>query len=75
MWRTKPPHPPTHPVIAVFDMGAAATAERAEACESQDGGVAGAFGATREGLLPRPWVSEAVCVCVWGGKWHFDATI
>jgi hypothetical protein len=39
----------------VFDMGCAETAQRAN--EAGTGGAAGAFSATRGGLLPRPWVS------------------
>ena len=38
----------------VFDMGAAETAQRAEA--AGDGGAAADFAKTRDSLLPRPWV-------------------
>lgn len=41
---------------AVFDMGCAETAQRAES--AGEGGAAGAFAATRDALLPRPWVSS-----------------
>lgn len=41
----------------VFDMGCAETASKAEAAEA-GGGVAGAFGSTRDGLLPRPWAVD-----------------
>ncbi|KAI8466830.1 MAG: hypothetical protein J3K34DRAFT_432423 [Monoraphidium minutum] len=42
----------------VFDMGCAETATKADAAESAGGSVAGAFAATRESLLPRPWAVD-----------------
>lgn len=47
------PKPPPH---AVFDMGCAETAQRAET--AGEGGAAGDFAATRDSLLPRPWAVD-----------------
>lgn len=50
---------PCSPPNAVFDMGCAETASKADAADEAGGSVAGAFGATRDSLLPRPWVGGA----------------
>jgi hypothetical protein len=48
--------------MTVFDMGCAETAQRAN--EAGSGGAAGAFSATRDSLLPRPWVRTGAGVTV-----------